>query len=93
MTGKIGSVGYNSSGRRHSVGGGGRLCKIIKQMHGLLVADDTHWPPVLWSQTCWQRKLQSKLEKAATKMSAVGCGSGVFDCDIGLHVQSSYSVT
>ena len=27
------------------------------------VADDAHWPPVLWSQTCWLRKLQSKLER------------------------------
>ena len=65
MTGKLGSVGYNSSGRRaqRRRGGGGRLCKMNKQMHGLLVAHDTHWSPVLWSQTRWLRKLQSELER------------------------------
>jgi len=57
-------------GGGHSVGGGERLCKMNKQMHGLLVDDDAHWPPVLWSQTCWLHKLQSKLERPTKKSAA-----------------------
>jgi len=77
-------MGYNSSGR--SVSGGRQLCKVDRELRSLLQADDAHWPPVIHSPR------HTGSVSVNFKEECRSCRSVVSDCNIGLHVQSSYNI-
>jgi len=81
-------VGYNSSG-------GGQLCKLNDMRDEQTIA---------WSISSQRHTLASRTLvpdngfinfkvnfKGRNKEECHGCRIGVFDCDIGLHVQTSYN--